>query len=316
MNKKLYTLYAVVFSLALLACSDDNVSGSSEDPNAVTAEKNSSSSSLDVEITSSVEPSELLSSSSENRVTSSVTESSSSSHTREVSSSSESFVLCKASGDWSYGGCSITYPSGEGDLWSTGDLKVKTNAYAEGSSRFGKRAGEFFYETDSIEGGKTIVKWFKHYYISEFGNGSLAADIYLDKGELPYDPFIKLGFYVAGFDSNGTAMSADISNWNGICIVYNGTISPSLQLDLGDSINQKIGYALPSVVLSKQNEPQCYEWKQFKQPATDKNHESISGEDAAKHVVRVVLLFQQSKPSEEFEVDGFQILAIGTNRDE
>ena len=302
MDKKLYALYAVVFSLAMLACSNDSISGSSEDPNVLTAENDSSSSSLDGETSSSAIQPEISSSSSL--------------LVQENSSSSEPLVLCKASGDWSYGGCSITYPSGEGDLWSSGDVIVKTNIYADESSDFGEHAGEFFYETDSIEGGKTIVKWFKHYRISEFGNGSLNAELYFDKGNLPYDPFVKLGFYVAGFDSNGVAMSADISKWNGICLVYNGTISPALQLDLGDSLNKQLGYALPLVILSKEKEPQCYEWSQFKQPTINKEHEIISGEDAAKHVVKVVLLFQQPKTFEEFEVYGFQILAIGTNRDD
>ena len=62
MNKKLYALYAVMFSLAMLACSNDSISGSSEDPNVLTAEKNSSSSSLDDDISSSTVQPEISSS--------------------------------------------------------------------------------------------------------------------------------------------------------------------------------------------------------------------------------------------------------------
>lgn len=294
MNKKLYALYAVMFSLALLACSDDNVSGSSEDPNVLTAEKNSSSSSLDDVSSSTVSPN--------------------------FSSSSKNVpILCKASVDWGYDGCVYTPPSGSGDLWSRG-LKVKTDAYAEDPSKFGERAGEFFVETDSIEGGETKLLWLgsKRTFESSSLEGDLHAYVTWDKGNLPYevghDPYFNLGFYVAGFDSNGVAMSADISNWNGMCIVYTGTTNPTLLLDLGDSINQKLGNVLPSVTLFDKREPQCFEWKDFKQPASDKTHGLISGEDAAKHVEKVVFHFQ-ALPRESFGSMGIiSILAIGTNR--
>jgi hypothetical protein len=68
---------------------------------------------------------------------------------------------------------------------------------------------------------------------------------------------------------------------------------------------------LPSVTLKPQGDSQCYEWNQFKQPFSSNEHEVISGEEAAKKVVRVVIRFQASS-GEYF----FDILAIGTNREE
>lgn len=305
MNKKLYALYAVVFSLTMLACSNDSISGSSEDPNAVTAENQSSG--FDVNISSSAVLPEMSSSSS----------------AKKFSSSSKYIpVLCKASVDWGYDGCLIKPPSGDGDLWSYG-LKVKTDAYADDPSKFGNRAGEFFIETDSAEGGKTELYWFgSDRRPSTFEGcsleGYLEANVRWDKGDLPYevghDPYFNLGFYVAGFDSDGNAMSTDISNWNGMCFVYSGTTNPTVQLDLGDSINKKLGNALPSVTLFNKQEPQCFEWKDFKQPATGKEHGVISGEEAAKHVEKVVLHFQ-ALPRESFgDYGDILILAIGTNR--
>lgn len=294
MNQKLCTAFMAVFVLAIIACSD-NVAGSSEDPNTMTARNNQSSSS-NVEISSSA-----------------IIESSSSIKT--LSSSSEKVVLCKVSGDWGSYGCHIELPHGEGDLWSSDDLKVKTNAYAKDLSNFGNHAGEFFFETDSLDGGRTQIFWTDGQYVIPEFKGYLSANLWLDKGSLPYDPYFKIGFYVAGFDSNGMALSADISNWNGICIMYSGTISPTLQLDLGDSLNKKLGYVLPSVTMSKEGKPQCYDWNQFKQPNSEKEREFITGEDAAKHVVKIIFLFQSQVP-ERYEGDGFNILAIGTNRDE
>ena len=322
MNKKLYALYAVAFSLAMLACSNDNVTGSSEDPNVVTAEKNSSSSGFDVDISSSATvPLELSSSSTENRATSSETVSSSS--MKKFSSSSATPILCKVGGDWGDVGCVNGQVFGDGDLFSIGDFIVKTNVYVSDSSKFGKRAGEIFFETDSIEGGKTRLFWNAD-SSSEF-NGSLYAHYWLDHGNSTKEPFINVGFYDAGFDSNGNMLSADISGWNGICMMYRGSIDPIIQLDLGDSLNKKLGYALPSVMViptreesgfymtrSRTNEILCYEWNQFKQPDVDGDHEVISGDDAAKHVARVIFHFQSQSNDEK---NYFSFLAIGTNRD-
>ena len=277
--------------LAMLACSNDNVTGSSEDPNVLTA-KTKSSSSFDEEMLSS-------------------------SSVKQSSSSIESPVLCKVSGDWGdAGSCVRILPSGKGDLWSIGSKKVSTNTYAEDSSKYGNRAGEFFFEIDSVEGSKTWISWFNaNGKLTDFGNGSISANFFLNKDESIVDPFVKIGFYIAGFDSNGVALSADISNWNGICVLYNGTVGPVLQLDLGDSLNQKMGYALPSIIMSTEGVPQCYEWNQFKQPDLDKEHKIISGEEAAKHVVSIFFLFQKT-PSSSLNVYAAEFLAIGTNRDE
>lgn len=300
MNKKLYMVCVSAFALAMLACSSENagITGSSDDPNPVIAQ-NSSSSNLELELSSS---SDVASSSSV-----------------EVSSSSSApLVLCKVSGEWGGSGCIISEPSGKGDLWSINDYKVKTDAYAEDPSKFGNRAGELFFETDSSESGeKPIVLWFNGYKKDfDFGKGILKATIQLKNGQPPFDPFLKLGFYVAGFDSNGVALSADITNWNGICLLYEGTIEPTLQLDLGDSINQKIGYALPSVTVPSNSKPQCYEWKQFKQPDLDNEHEVISGEEAAKHVEKIIFYFWIQPKEEYYAIEQFEFIAIGTNRDE
>ena len=296
MNRILFFTFIGLSIMAILACSDNAIMGSSDDPNAASAEKNQSNSS-------------------DSRLSSSLVEESSSSFTElspESSSSFISHVLCKVSGDWGYNGCTMKYPSGNGDLWSKGAKKVKTNIYANDSMEFGNRFGEFFFETDSIEGGKTQIFWNEGKMNSQenyFGNGFLSANVQLVKGNLAVDPYFKLGFYIAGFDSNGVELSADISNWNGMCFLYQGSIAPILQLDLGSSLNQMLGNTLPSATLKSSESPQCFEWKEFK-------HEKISGDEAAKHVAKIVFHFQ-AQPNEEFDgYEIFEIIAIGTNRDE
>ena len=135
------------------------------------------------------------------------------------------------------------------------------------------------------------------------------------KGSMDSDPFFDIGFYVAGFDTDGKMLSANIQNWNGICVVanYEGSndIRLTMQMDLGDSINSKIGDALPEVVLESSDSTQCFEWNQFKQPTTNKEHEIISGEEAAKHAARIIFHFQASSDD---DLVVFNISAIGSNR--
>ena len=148
MNNKLCMALGA-FALVMLACSSENgsITEPFDDPGAGTAKDNSSSS-LEIDVSSS--SLNAQSSSSEMESSSSVVES---------SSSSSHLSLCKVSGDWSEYGCIYTPSHGEGDLWSRLDRKVRTNVYLEDSSKFGDRAGEFFFETDSLEGGESFIEW-------------------------------------------------------------------------------------------------------------------------------------------------------------
>lgn len=306
MNKKLCMACIGAFALVMFACSSENgsITEPFDDPGAGTAKDNSSSS-LEIDVSSS--SLNAQSSSSEMESSSSVVES---------SSSSSHLSLCKVSGDWSEYGCIYTPSHGEGDLWSRLDRKVRTNVYLEDSSKFGDRAGEFFFETDSLEGGESFIEWSDGLHLVPEFDGILRTNVRFLRGSLACDPFVKIGFYVAGFDSSGAALSADVTNWNGLCILYDGTIGTTLQLDLGDALNRKLGNALPSVKVESSKEPQCFDWGQFKQPETDTEHETISGEEAAKHVEKVVLFFQTTPREKYGGFEAFEIIAIGTNRDE
>ncbi len=253
-----------------------------------------------------------------------IAEISSSSIAEQSSSSLEPLSLCKINGDWGGWGCIQAKSYGEGDLMSEYDRKVKTDIYIDSSTKFGNHAGEFFFETDSIEGGKTRI--FFGPDSSPESDGVFAANYQLNRGNSTKDPYLNIGFYIAGFDSSGNLLSADISNWNGICMLYRGSIDPVLQLDLGDSLNKKLGYALPSVTVTtikinghlnhkppEDNKPLCYEWKQFKQPDIEGEHEIISGEEAAKHVARIIFRLESKT---DVDKGYFYFLAIGTNRDE
>lgn len=128
-------MLAGMIAIALVACSNDGVSGLPDGPETSITETKSSSSDFDLEYSSS--SLDESSSSLENIL---------SSTKQEISSSSTFHPLCKVSGDWgSRGGCSEMWPRGDGDLWSNGKLKVNTSLYMEDSVSFGEGAGEFFF---------------------------------------------------------------------------------------------------------------------------------------------------------------------------
>lgn len=338
MNQKLYMVSAGVFALAMLACSesvDSPVSGTAEEPNVLMANNDLPSSSSIVELSSfSVDTpnssADVPNSSAELPTISSsseipVSSSSSSEPSWLYSSAYVPPVLCKVVGL----GCVTIY---EGDLWSgaywddESEADVQTSLYAEDKSQFGINAGKWFLDVDSIDGGKSTIQW-----AVPVGNekdsasilpvmgecGGLCGTIKLDRGDLSYDPFVRVGFNVAGFDSNGVALTVDVSNWTGICLMYQATIGASLVLDVGDSLNKALEYDLPFVTLPKSvaGSSKCFEWSKFKRAgwgaAIEGWEDDAVGEMAARRLSKVYIQFQ----SKSGTIGEFTIFAVGTNLD-
>lgn len=342
MNQKLNMVCAGMFSLAMLACSesvDSPVAGTAEEPNVLVAnndlpssssivEQSSSSvdtpnSSADVPNSSANEP--TISSSSEIPMSSS-----SSGPELPLSSSSNLLppVLCKVGGF----GCATII---EGDLWNgessywdnESEADVQTSLYAEDKSKFGINAGKWFFDMDSTDGGKSTIQWAAPVgtekdstsilpVIEKCGVG-VCGSFELNKGTLTYDPFVQVGFSVAGYDSNGVALAVDVSNWTGICLMYRASVRADLVLDVGDSLNQVLGYDLPSVSLAKASagSSKCFEWSKFKRagwgPSVDGWEKDVVGETAAHHLSKVYIQFQ----GEDGTKGEFTIFAIGSNLD-
>lgn len=338
MNQKLYMASAGVFALAMLACSesvDSPVSGTAEEPNVLMANNDLPSSSSIVELSSfSVDTPNssadvpnssadvpTISSSSEIPVSSS----SSSGPSWIYSSAYVPPVLCKVGG---FGCVTIS----EGDLWSgaywddESEADVQTSLYVEDKSQFGIDAGKWFLDIDTADGGKSTIQW-----AVPVGNekdsasilpvmeecGGLCGTFKLDRGDLNYDPFVRVGFNVAGFDSNGVALTVDVSNWTGICLMYQATIGASLVLDIGDSLNKALEYDLPFATLPKSTagSSRCFEWSKFKRAgwgaAIEGWEDDVVGEMAARHLSKVYIQFQERNGTE----GEFHIFAVGTNLD-
>lgn len=331
MKPNFYLVSAAV-AAAIVGCADDQsiVSGTSVEPNTLAELSSSSelsvpnssetvaqsSSSNGVADVSSSSEIPMLSSSSDAPVQSS----SSSDPSWMFSSAYNPPVLCKVSG---FGGCAIVY---DGDLWS-GDGEVdtvETSLLAEDKSQFGTNAGKWFLDANPYdEGGKSTIQWMVPIGDDEDSTsllpvmnecGGLCGEFELNKGTLTYNPFVEVGFYVAGVDSNGSSLSADVSNWTGICVMYSSSILGSLVLDLGDSLNQVLKYDVPFVTLSKSlsGTSKCFEWRKFKRAGWGAKVEGWddenAGEMAAQHLAKVVFRFQDKDGTK----GEFNIHAIGT----
>lgn len=335
MKPNFYLVSAAV-AAAIVGCADDQsiVGGTSVEPNTLAELSSSSESDIPFDIPNSsetvIQSSSSgdvadVSSSSEISVSSSssdapVQSSSSSDPSWMLSSSSYVSVLCKVSGS---GGCAISY---YGDLWSGEEEveTVQTSAFAEDKSQFGIDAGKWFLDANPYdEGGKSTIQWAVPVGDDEDSTsllpvmnecGGLCGKFELNKGTLTYNPFVEVGFYVAGIDSNGVALSADVSNWTGICVMYSSSILGSLVLDLGDSLNQVLKYDVPSVTLSKSlsGTSKCFEWRKFKRAGWGAKVEGWedenAGEMAAQHLAKVVFRFQDKDGTK----GEFNIHAIGT----
>ena len=89
----------------------------------------------------------------------------------------------------------------------------------------------------------------------------------LDEGTLDYEPFVVVGFNIAGTETftGGSAVPADISAWGGLCVTYSSTNDIELDMSFGDAGDAGVGYFLPCAFLHKSTEKTeaCIPWKRF-----------------------------------------------------
>lgn len=197
---------------------------------------------------------------------------------------------------------------------SNGEEQIMT-----GFSTETETAGYWFEYDDSPDGGQSKIYWpvpkGNEYYIDSMDPIVLACNgicgtAALSKGSMTYNPFVGVGFNLAGETSvwDPTPAAADASSMGGVCITYSSEVQPTLQMSLGDEIDAQIYEALPMASLSKSTVPttKFIPWSSFKQPSWYKGDFKISGEQAAKQLVSLKFVLQAA-PGEYF----FNISAIG-----
>lgn len=237
-----------------------------------------------------------------------------------VSSSSNSSASARSSSS-SYKNCCadvspISAPALFTDLWY-GDLyAVNTDVYA-GEKWKNRDVGLWFTDTDSIDGGESRIIW-PELPGTAYDEASLdpiidycyglCGEFQLD-GSALYDPFVVIGFFLVGLDSNGKDIAVDVSNWEGICIQYTASVAPAILLDLGDSVNKTLEYDVPMVRLPKSifGTNRCYLWSDFEQEEWGQGGR-ITGEQASTQLVKIIFRMQEKDGSKGY----FNITSLGT----
>lgn len=177
-------------------------------------------------------------------------------------------------------------------------------------------AGYWFIYGDDSDGGASKITW-----PVEPGNeyskdaldpiidycGGVCGTYTLDKGTLTYDPFVGIGFNIAGEDDSGTPTAANATAMGGICIGYSVDAAAALEMGLGDAGDAEIGWDNPAASLPKAASGVVKEftWSQFKQAGWGSG--KITGDAAAAKLVALKMKIQAKTGS----TGSFNIMSFG-----
>lgn len=202
-----------------------------------------------------------------------------------------------------------------GDMWCGADGVERVDT---GLDYGADNSGYWFAVADEADGGASYVTWpvslgneYNDYSMQPVVEycGGVCGTYTLDKGILDYDPFVIIGFNVAGADAYGSPYMTDASSWGGVCIVYSSEMSGSLELGLGNATDKMIGYANPMINLPKAPSGNVVDvpWSKFAQPGWEKPDQRISIADAVASLAQVKIKFQGKTGSK----GSFNITSIG-----
>jgi hypothetical protein len=212
--------------------------------------------------------------------------------------------------------------TGKFQTWSgsNGEARIIT-----GHDTGTETSGYWFSYSDDMDGGRSTVIWPVEigseyssddlYPVIDYCNG-LCGTAALDKGNLMYNPFVGVGFLVAGEKSELDHFPAatDASDMGGICISYTSDVAPALELGLSDDVEATIGYALPTAFLPKSvsGTTKFLAWSDFKQPSWYKGDVKINGEQAAKQLVSIKFKMQAAMGNYNFNIQAIGPYIGGT----
>lgn len=174
-------------------------------------------------------------------------------------------------------------------------------------------SGYWFYYGDDIDGGKSRIIW-PELLGNEYNPESLLPVIehcggvcgtaILDQGDLYYQPFVGIGFNLAGDNNDGNIATADAAGMGGICITYSSDAAPTLEMSLGDHLDATLEYALPAVSLPKSpsGTTRFIPWSSFKQPSWYKGNTSYTGEQASRTLAALRFKIQASAGKYNFNI--------------
>ena len=180
-----------------------------------------------------------------------------------------------------------------------------------------ENGGYWFTYGDDADGGASKVEW-----PVEPGNeystdaldpiidycGGVCGTFSLNKGTLTYEPFVGVGFNLAGVPEGSTAADpADASAMGGVCLTYTVDVAASFEMGLGDAGDAEIGYDNPAASLAKATSAKTVdlEWSTFKKAGWSSG--KIAGVEAAKKLAALKFKIQ----AKDGTTGGFNIMSVG-----
>lgn len=184
----------------------------------------------------------------------------------------------------------------------------------------GEKAGYWFIYADDADGGASKITWpvpagndYSETALDPIIDycGGVCGTFSLNKGTLDYNPFVGIGFNIAGSaDADSEVMeAADATAMGGICIGYSVDAAAALEMGLGDAVDATLGYDNPFVTLPKSATGVVKEftWDKFKQAGWGKG--KISGAEAAAKLVALKFKIQAASGTS----GQFNIMSFGAN---
>ena len=229
----------------------------------------------------------------------------------DISSSSDSSSETSPSGNSSAGETQMSSSSTNSDVssirsphcfepWNGND---GVNHVITGYDNGTETSGYWYTYGDDPDGGMSVITWpveMDPPYMDGIDPvidhcGGVCGTYTLSKGTLTYDPYVGLGFNLAGLDDpqgNGNPVPVDASAMGGIIVNYTSDMPIRLELGLGEAKDKEIGYDNPSVWLSKSTTPNyaAFTWDRFKQDGW--GSVKITGEEASKILVAFHFVIQ------------------------
>ena len=184
----------------------------------------------------------------------------------------------------------------------------------------GEKSGYWFNYGDDADGGASTVTWPVDKGTEWSADaldpiidycGGVCGTFKLSKGTLTYDPFVGIGFNVAGSeDADSEVMvAADATAMGGVCIAYSVDVGASLEMGLGDAEDKALGYDNPFVTLAKSTAGTVKEfaWSGFKQAGWGDG--KITGDEAAAKLVALKFKIQAKDGTTGY----FNVMTIGAS---
>ena len=202
-----------------------------------------------------------------------------------------------------------------GDMWCGYDQIYRIDTDLDAGY---DNSGYWYDYNDDSDGGASRIEWPVDRG-NEWGD-DLALDPIIDrcngvcgtfvlrKGTLNYDPYVGVGFNVAGTNDKGVLLSADASAWGGVCVVYASDKTVTLEMGQDDATTAALNYDVPVVYMpaSVTGTVQEYAWSDFEQGGWGIG-DKITGQEAAKTLAALKFKIQ----AEDGTSGTFNIISIG-----